>query len=403
MRKVTIIAVQAFLIFFASLSGHFAVAQNKAMPPRDGVWQVFHPVGKYLVREESYKDGLRHGPSLHFDMFGLVSEANYVEGKLDGFWRGYEQGNLASEIFYKSGKAEGASFVRRKDFEMTGQYRNGKRDGVWLEKRPGKWEFVKRFKDGLPDGIWERKTKGGLGDLLLTYEKGRLVSKLEDIKSLPYYQKVRALAADGKDPIADYALTVLEQDADLDYPQTPVKEVVEDWKERFGVPMYVDTQAAGMSKMMELPTTVNDQAIPMFIGMHDVATQHGMTFDYRFHAFWLTTPKSLAAWKDTTGVSDLKPAAESPLAKALPEPLKFDLLGTSLDKLAEPLKKHLDVELDASKAADAEWYDTSTRPGPDLPKLNFRDALFTILYLNHCRCREQDGKLIIEPLPGKSK
>ena len=51
-----------------------------------------------------------------------------------------------------------------------------------------------------------------------------------------------------------------------------------------------------MPEWMELPVTINEKAIPVFIGLHDVASEHGLIFDYRFHSFWLTTPQALATW-----------------------------------------------------------------------------------------------------------
>ena len=61
------------------------------------------------------------------------------------------------------------------------------------------------------------------------------------------------------------------------------------------------------------------------------------------------------------------------------------------------------MSLDASRAKNAEWSQSMQRPLPGVPHLSFRDALSITLYLNNCRCREEGGKLIIEPLAKQPK
>jgi hypothetical protein len=393
-------AIRASAFFLLLLPALTTLAQ-KLKPPQDGIRQVFHPVGKYLILEEFFKDGLRHGPSRQFDRLGLIRDANYSQGKLDGFWREYEQGNLVSETNYIDGKPEGPTFVRRKDYEMNGQYLNGKPEGLWSEKRPGRWEFVKRYKGGLPHGIWERLNKDRKEDLRLTYDEGKLVTKTEGLKNLPYLQKVSALAKDENDLLAKRALAALEMDVDLEYSETPAKEVIDDLKERFHLPIYLDIQAADVASKLEAPITINEKKVELFLGLYEIAAEHELIFDYRFHSFWLTSPKALAAWKDTTGVSDLKPADGNPLAKALPEPPNFDLLATPIANLAEPLQKEHGITLDASRTKNAEWHQGEQRPFRGMPQHSLRDSLFITLYMNHCCCRQEGGKLIIEPLEKK--
>jgi len=140
-----------------------AIAQVPSPPPRDGIRQVFHPTGKYLILEEQYQGGKKHGPSLSFNKEGLFMEQNYKEGKLDGFSRQFDQGNLVSEKFYKDGKPEGVSFIERRDYKAIGRYLNGKPEGVWTAEKVGHWKLVKTYKDGVPDGLWERTSGCGSG------------------------------------------------------------------------------------------------------------------------------------------------------------------------------------------------------------------------------------------------
>ena len=94
------VAIRAAALFLFLLPSLSALAQNPK-PPRDGIYQIFHPTEKYLVLEQYYKEGQRHGPSLRFNKDGLYMEENYKDGKLDGFSREYHQGKLVSERSYK--------------------------------------------------------------------------------------------------------------------------------------------------------------------------------------------------------------------------------------------------------------------------------------------------------------
>lgn len=113
----------------------------------------------------------------------------------------------------------------------------------------------------------------------------------------------------------------------------------------------------------------------------------------------------LAARKDTSGISELELAAGSPLAKALIEAPKFDFFGTKLEELPAQLKEHHDLKLDVSRVPDGRWHPRRTLDGSLEKKLPLRDALGITLTLFNCRCREEGGKLIIEPVgvPPKEK
>ena len=145
-------------VLILSLLPPLSALAQKEKPPRDGIYQIFHPTEQYLVLEQHYKEGKRHGPSLQFNKDGLYMEENYKDGKLDGFSRQYHQGKLVSEKSYKDGKPDGSMFVRYAEYKTDGQYVNGKPEGVWTAERIGHWRLVKNYKEGVPDGLWERKT-----------------------------------------------------------------------------------------------------------------------------------------------------------------------------------------------------------------------------------------------------
>ena len=407
---------------------HFYIAPaDEAKPPRDGMHRyVPNPRQKDVVIEQNYKDGQLHGPTRMFVRGELSQDQNYKEGKLDGFvrtykkgklveegfWkegkidgfkRLYEDGKLVGETFHKNGQPEGAAFVRSSTYKMNRQYLNGQPEGAWSSERVGQWKFTTNFKNGLLDGPWERKTIDGKV-IRLTYDQGQLVDQGEDVKSFAFLKNLLRLAKDG-DQLAKRVKDAIEADVDLDYPGVPTVEIVEDLQERFAIPMLVDSQLTDDAAIHKRKIVINHRQIPLGLGLHEMAASQELVFDYRFHVLWLTTPKAAAAWKDNTGVSDLKPADGSPLAKALTESPKFDLLATPIAKLAEPLQKEHNVTLDVSRASEAKWTRLSEPSSRVLRMLSLRDALSILLYQHNCRCREEGGKLIIEPLalPPKEK
>ena len=242
----------------------------------------------------------------------------------------------------------------------------------------------------------------GKSVLLLTYDKGKLVDKGDGLKAMPYLQKVAGSPKTRRTSRLNWLWRSWKKMRTWTIRKLLSRRCWRKLGVRFQIPMYVDYQAMDVPGKAAKPITINERSVQMFAGLHDIAAQHELAIDYRFHAFWLTTPKALAAWKDTTGVSDLKPAEGSPLAKALPEPAKFDLLATPISKLSEVMRKEHGIEIDVSRVSTISWhaYDPKPNfPGRTWPPL--RDGLFTTLYQNNCRCREEGGKLIIEPLEKK--
>lgn len=414
----TLLAVLSLITFAAN-----ALAQGDK--PKDGLHQTHHPKYGYLMKEENYQGGLLDGVSRYFDMFGNVAEelsfkegvlngpsrkfdksgsvtqeATYENGNLQGFKRHYENGKVTGETFYRDGLAEGPAWLKLKDYEFRGQYLKNKREGKWVERRPQNWEFVKNYKDGLADGLWERKALDGNEVLRITFKKGQLASKPGELEPFPFLRRLQSLQADGMppDPFADAAMKLMHAYSDFEYPQTPLKETIEDLRERFGTPMYVDNQAleaAGISS--SAPTTINEKGHNVFFLLHDLAKVNGLTFDYRYHALWITTPKSAEKWKDATGVADLRPAKGSPLEKALGEPAKFDFLATPISDVSPILKKEHGLSVIAA-GVPRERPRHKMRASKFEQSLPLRDALGIMLYMNDCRCREKDSALIIEPL-----
>lgn len=202
------------------------------------------------------------------------------------------------------------------------------------------------------------------------------------------------------DPTADHALKVLNKVVNLQYPDTPIGEVMIDLRLRFGTAMYLDEPALTAAKVSSMAKfKFRKKGTPLFAGLHDMARTQALTFHYRYHAIWLTTPKAAKDWKDPAGTLSLKPAKGSPLEKALGEPVKFDFLFMPMTTLPAALKEQHGVAADIS-ALVAPIEKRKDRPNASqLEKsLALRDALGILLTMQDYRCREKDGVLVIEPI-----
>jgi beta-lactamase regulating signal transducer with metallopeptidase domain len=379
----------------------FAGPVPKDKPPENGVLRRFSSADGHLESEEEFKNGKLHGTSRRFDKLGLlISEHDYEAGLLV-VARQFKKGKLVLEEHYQRGKRNGPAWTKHGKYEFKGHYLNGEQDGKWTVEGPGDWKFVRRFKDGKPDGVWEwRKGEDKLFSQV-TFKDGKLVG--EKNSQRPAFEKVTLAAKDGKDLVAARTFKTLNARGAFEYAETPLWEALEDLHERFNCPMYFDPQAPGIEGINEMPVWMNEKQMPLVDCLSLLAAEHGLTFDYRFHALWLTTPEAILAHKDTTGISDLKLAPASSFAKAFSETPKFDFFATALQNLPEMLKTQHGLEVDVSKVSEGRWHPRPTADWSLEKKLTLREALGITLTLFNCHCREEGGKLIIEPLKEQPK
>lgn len=103
---------------------------------REGLWEYYASTGE-LFLTEFYVDGLRQGESLKYGPKGkeqVMERMNYVDDLLDGECiQYYPYGNKMAVYHYRKGVLEGAfvSFLDSGEKEEEGNYKQGKKDGVW--------------------------------------------------------------------------------------------------------------------------------------------------------------------------------------------------------------------------------------------------------------------------------
>ncbi|MBC7851820.1 MAG: hypothetical protein IAF94_00145, partial [Pirellulaceae bacterium] len=74
-------------------------------------------------------------------------------------------------------------------------------------------------------------------------------------------------------------LDALEADVDLEYPETPLKEVIDDLKERFNIPIVLATKKLEEAAInLETPVTVSFKQISLRAGLRNMLGELGLTY-----------------------------------------------------------------------------------------------------------------------------
>ena len=118
--------------------------------------------------------------------------------------------------------------------------------------------------------------------------------KWEEISRSPW-RSFRSSAVDiaGKGKSKEQRiLDALEADVDLDYPETPLKEVIEDLKERFNIPIVLATKKLEEAAInLETPVTVNFKQISLRAGLRNMLGELGLTYLIKDEVMQITTPE----------------------------------------------------------------------------------------------------------------
>ncbi len=118
--------------------------------------------------------------------------------------------------------------------------------------------------------------------------------KWEEISRSPF-RNFRSSAVDiaGKGKSKEQRiLDALEANVDLDYPETPLKEVIEDLKERFGIPIVLATKKLEEAAInLETPVTVNFKQISLRAGLRNMLGELGLTYLIKDEVMQITTPE----------------------------------------------------------------------------------------------------------------
>jgi hypothetical protein len=292
--------------------------------------------------------------------------------------------------------------------------------GVYRRTVDGKIEREMHFHEG-EAGACEYRT----GTTVLAYE-----FKNRKLIAAPHAPRGSLLVQRMNDPALKKSAEALTADVDLDYFETPLKEVIEDLRERFGLCLVI---RARHKEIYEAPITVNVKQWMLRMGFDAVLSQQSLVLDYRYGTLCIVDAEGAANWQDPTGATELQPPPESPLAERLDAPAKLTRIELQTAPRANPssrpinelplssVLRNLGAQQDVSVKVlltNEDWEELEARddgmlslpsdaiairgnvgPGPKEPlPITLRQLLGLILEKAELHCHEKNGVLIIEPM-----
>lgn len=149
---------------------------------KHGLTSTFHPATKNLISEINFKNGKMEGNTKIFDSKYRTNN-NYAEGnmknnKRDGVWNFYAFNSSGSKYYlelkinYKEGIPDGevTAFTSRDAILYQGNYKNGKREGLWILNYTSSIEKELKYTDGVIQ-MEKVYTKKDLKRDILKYER----------------------------------------------------------------------------------------------------------------------------------------------------------------------------------------------------------------------------------------
>jgi uncharacterized protein len=138
------------------------------------------------TKEINYKNGLKHGLTIRYNLNDIVEEEHYKNGNLHGLsvcWmHGKRRGYKWSENNYKDGQRHGLSISWRYSDPYTGikaseaLYENGDLDGQYTEYHEnGQKKRENSYRNGKPHGRYTEWDENGELIYTLNYENGNEV------------------------------------------------------------------------------------------------------------------------------------------------------------------------------------------------------------------------------------
>jgi antitoxin component YwqK of YwqJK toxin-antitoxin module len=121
-------------MFFSN--GNLAAEGSYAGMLKEGTWRYFGYNDKVLTLTETYRQGKRDGPMMHYYLDGrILDSVNWVNDVKQGTWVEYfPDGTLKQKGSFADGKLNGEFVVNHLDGTpyITGRYSNDKLNGKWI-------------------------------------------------------------------------------------------------------------------------------------------------------------------------------------------------------------------------------------------------------------------------------
>lgn len=149
-----------------------------------------------------YEKGLKHGTHQMWNRHALYKTGIYRQGKKVGRWRKmYRPSNISKTIFFADGIKHGGYIQKSTTMVTTGQYSQGKRDGLWCSRwndvdkcNPGEYKgklcAKGRFVLGKKHGTWRNwlSVPGSMKDRIFQseYDNGSCIGETEVREKSPW-------------------------------------------------------------------------------------------------------------------------------------------------------------------------------------------------------------------------
>ncbi len=151
--------------------------------PYTGLVETFH--GQQLTSQTEYKDGWKHGHSIHWYKTGEKrSTGEYFEDKTHGLWRYWnEEGQIIQKGAYHKGKPVGEWLLwyEGEHVVVNENYLDGVRHGMYEKKDENKKLLEKgNYEYGIKVGfwtVWNKQTE--------TYEEVKMEPSADEVDALP--------------------------------------------------------------------------------------------------------------------------------------------------------------------------------------------------------------------------
>ncbi|NBL64365.1 hypothetical protein GV828_04005 [Flavobacterium sp. NST-5] len=139
-RDFTAVDGSAYTIFFDQ-NGNKVSEGKEVNKLANGLWKYYHFKSPEIMTLEYYVEGKLNGERKVFYKNGILAEqANFVNDVKDGTYKKFnEKGTLLEESFYKNGVLDGPAMFDDGFGKVTkGQYKDGKKFGIWSYFENGK-------------------------------------------------------------------------------------------------------------------------------------------------------------------------------------------------------------------------------------------------------------------------
>lgn len=308
-----------------------------------------------------------------------------------GIDRLFVDGSLLESTTYDRGKKHGLYISHRWSKEgqpdTTGQYFNDVKEGTWVSR--SFFKHTAQWRAGLLDGPAVIESLHGKRiDLLFA------AGRLKEINGQPAHGRLFERLHSG---LLDQKTTAaLLQPTDFDFIQWPLVDVLVHLQKKYYLPIMLDNSRIADK---QLPIIAACKGIDLCSALTLLTFQNDLACDYRYGLIWITTADDADDWHDPTGVADIQPPPDSPLARAWDEPTGLGAIDEPLAPVLARITKRLAIDIDTSRIApnseNPHPFPITAREGG----LPFHHALALALYKSRCRCTLDGEKLVIHPPP----